>query len=637
MKSESVTTGHPPTIRNYGFANSARQLAALSRAWKIGIVGGVDALAVFVALWLALNLRLSTFVQVTVDHVQLFAGVAVLTVAANVAMGLYRTVIRRAGDALQLRLLRASVLSGLFVIAVDYFDYGASLPRSTFVIYTFIFFAFTTVTRTAWKAITPFIESTETTTRVVIYGAGVAGQQLLEVLRKNSAYRPVAFVDNARALQGIEISGLRVYSPHGLNKLKISGDDRPLQVLLAIPSASTEQRRTLVANLTKAGHQVKSIPGLDEMLLGKSIGHLTDVKPNDVLERQPVTPDFGLMRQFAEGKTLLITGAGGSIGSEICRQLMTLEPKRLILLDNSEPALYHVDQSLHSMTDDVNIDAILGSVLDSEHINSIFSNNSIDAVFHAAAYKHVPIVEANPLEGARVNILGTQTVASAAKAHRVKNFVLVSTDKAVRPTNVMGATKRAAETVIQNLQKTSSSTVFSMVRFGNVIGSSGSVVPKFLSQIDKGGPITITHPEITRYFMTIPEASQLVIQTGAMAKGGEVFLLDMGEPVKILDLAKKLVELSGSYIEKSPGDNGIPIEFTGLRPGEKLYEELLIEAENSAGTEHPKIYKAQEPTLPSELVEEFLSNIEKACLDRNNISIRKALQSHLSDYKPATH
>ena len=636
MDIETPTSVAIESQKSYSLFTPARQLSTLSRAWKVTIVGAVDVASVFVALWLALSLRLSMLVDLTTDQMQVFAGVAVLTVAANYVTGLYRTVIRRAGDALQFRLLRAAVLSGLFVIAVDYFDYGANLPRSTFVIYTFIFFAFTTVTRTAWKALSPLIEATSSATRVVIYGAGVAGQQLLEVLRQNNAYRPVAFIDNANALQGIEIAGLRVYAPQDINKLKNTADEQ-LQVLLAIPSATTEQRRGLAAHLTQEGHQVKSIPGIDELVLGKSIGQLSDVQPNDVLSRQSVAPDFNLMGQFVSGKTILVTGAGGSIGSEICRQLMTLAPKRLVLLDNSEPALYHIDQSLQAMPSQVDVDATLGSVLDAELINNLFESYDIDAVFHAAAYKHVPIVEANPLEGARVNILGTHTVASAARAHKVKNFVLVSTDKAVRPTNVMGATKRAAETLIQNFQSNPQSTIFSMVRFGNVIGSSGSVVPKFLSQIEKGGPITITHPDITRYFMTIPEASQLVIQTGAMAQGGEVFLLDMGEPVKIFDLARKLVELSGNFVEKRPGDNGIAIEFTGLRPGEKLYEELLIEGDNASSTAHSKIFKAHEPALPSDTVERFVETVNQACVARDGDGIRAALQSHVTDYKPASH
>ncbi|MEM9605331.1 MAG: nucleoside-diphosphate sugar epimerase/dehydratase, partial [Pseudomonadota bacterium] len=589
----------------------------------------MDLVSSMLALWLALSLRLSTVDQPTYDELQIFCGVACLTVITNLCIGLYRAMVRRAGDALQFRLLRAAVLSGLIVVGVDYLDYGADLPRSTFVIYTFIYFAFMTVTRTIWKAISPIIESNTNTTNVIIYGAGVAGQQLLEVLRQNNRYRPVAFVDNAKALHGIEISGLRVFTPKDINKLALTEFEGPIQVLLAIPSATSEKRRSLIAELTEAGHQVKSIPGMDELIMGKSIGQLTDVQPNDVLSRQSVAPDFDLMRNFVEGKTLLITGAGGSIGSEICRQLIQLAPKRLILLDNSEPALYDIDQSLNYIQTAVEIEAVLGSVLDKSLVNELLSAHTIDVVFHAAAYKHVPIVEANPIEGARVNILGTHTVATAAQNSGVSNFVLVSTDKAVRPTNIMGATKRAAETIIQNFQSQPGNTVFSMVRFGNVIGSSGSVVPKFLSQIEKGGPITITHPEITRYFMTIPEASQLVIQTGAMAQGGEVFLLDMGEPVKIIDLATKLVELSGSYITNKDGENGIKIEYTGLRPGEKLFEELLIDEENSSTTTHSKIYKAREPQLQSEKIDSFIKKILEACESRSIFLVTTSLRSHV--------
>ena len=435
--------------------------------------------------------------------------------------------------------------------------------------------------------------------RVLIYGAGSAGRQLALGLQQGYEMQVVGFIDDDPTLQKNLINNLPVYSPDAL------ADIIPARhintVLLALPSVSRARRHEIVESLLKFNLNVRTLPGLADLAFGKvTVSDLQELDITDLLGRDPVEPDQALLHKNILGKVVLVTGAGGSIGSELCRQILALKPARLILVDHSEFALYTIHADLEAHLPEAQRDLVvpvMGSVCDKARMEQVFSVWQPDTVYHAAAYKHVPLVEANVTEGIRNNVFGTLTVAAVAANADVADFVMISTDKAVRPTNVMGASKRLAEMIIQSLASKSPKTCFSMVRFGNVLGSSGSVIPRFRQQIINGGPITLTHKDIIRYFMTIPEAVQLVVQAGAMAKGGEVFVLDMGEPVRIYDLAERMVQLSGLSLKNEQNPNGdIEIKITGLRPGEKLFEELLIE-EGSKPSAHPRIQVANEPYI----------------------------------------
>ena len=415
--------------------------------------------------------------------------------------------------------------------------------------------------------------------------------------------------------------------------------------MLAIPSASRSERKAIIDSLIPLKIKVQTIPDMEDILQGNAkIDELREVHIEDLLGREPVLPNKDLLQKNILRKSVMVTGAGGSIGSELCRQIILNEPNALILFELSEFSLYSIHQELLEIAKKNNITntkiyPVLGNVQDIERVDRVLSHFNIDTIYHAAAYKHVPLVEYNMIEGVQNNVFGTYNVARCAAEHNVKSFVLISTDKAVRPTNVMGASKRMAELCLQALseQLKDYQTCFSMVRFGNVLGSSGSVIPLFRKQILKGGPITITHPDIIRYFMTIPEAAQLVIQAGAMAKGGDVFILDMGEPVKIVDLAKNLVQLSGLSVKDENNPKGdIEITYTGLRPGEKLYEELLIGGDNVRKTTHPRIMTAEEVYLPFEQLSEVLSELENSCKDANYMAIRQTLLNAPTGFKPTT-
>lgn len=437
--------------------------------------------------------------------------------------------------------------------------------------------------------------------RVLVYGAGSAGRQLAAALTSSGEMEVIGFIDDDRTLQGSVLNGKTIYAADNLAALvaKLGITD----ILLALPSASRKRRSEILAMVSKLSVVVRTLPGLMDLAQGRvTISDLRELDIEDMLGRDAVAPNPILLGKNIAGKTVLVTGAGGSIGSELCRQILFLRPTTLLLVEMSEFALYAIDAELRQKIAnepglDVRILPLLASVQDERRINSIMATWRPNTVYHAAAYKHVPLVEHNPAEGLRNNVFGTLTTAQAAEAHGVQDFVLISTDKAVRPTNVMGTSKRLAEMTLQALAAKGETTRFSMVRFGNVLGSSGSVVPLFRKQIKAGGPVTITHEEITRYFMTIPEAAQLVIQAGAMATGGEVFVLDMGHPIKIIDLARKMIEFSGFTVrDATTPDGDIEIEVIGLRPGEKLYEELLI-GENPVTTNHPRIMKARETFL----------------------------------------
>jgi FlaA1/EpsC-like NDP-sugar epimerase len=470
---------------------------------------------------------------------------------------------------------------------------------------------------------------------VLVYGAGSAGIQLATALTYSQELNPIAFIDDEPTLSSHQIMGLKVYPYNNLGELVASMKIE--EVLLAIPSASRDRRNEIINNLEPYPVLVRTVPGVSELAQGKlKINDLNVVSINDLLGRDPVPPNQNYLRADITNKVVMITGAGGSIGSELCRQIIQLQPKKIVLFEQNEFSLYTIDQELIQKNLKIDIAPILGSVLDSKQVERVCKTFSVQTIYHAAAYKHVPMIELNNFSGIENNIFGTLSCAEAAVLSNVDTFVLISTDKAVRPTNIMGATKRFSEMILQALSKkyNDKATNFSMVRFGNVLDSSGSVIPLFNKQIKEGGPVTVTDPAIIRYFMTIPEAAQLVIQAGAMSKGGDVFVLDMGEPVEILNLAKKMIHLSGLNIKDSNNPNGdIEILFTGLRPGEKLYEELLI-GDSVLETEHQLILRSNEEMLPWSDLKLILNKL-KTSVDKQNLEgARQALIEAVPGYKP---
>lgn len=469
--------------------------------------------------------------------------------------------------------------------------------------------------------------------KVAIYGAGEAGIQTAIALKMGPEFHPIAFFDDNIELQGKNIMGLPVLNPENIASYLGSRECRHL--LIAIPSAPQSLRQKIIQKLDGSGLILKTLPGLAELVDGKvRIENIRDVGIEDLLGRDLVPPQDHLMSSQVKGKIVLVTGAGGSIGSELCRQVSLIGPEKLILLDNSEFSLYKIEQELIKIRPQMKIIPTLGSVCDASLLSHIFSEHKIQTLYHAAAYKHVPLVEQNEMIGVINNVVGTQVCAETAGQNNVETFILVSTDKAVRPTNVMGSTKRISEMILQALSAEKKyKTKYCMVRFGNVLGSSGSVIPVFQEQIKHGGPLTVTHPDITRYFMTIPEAAQLVIQAGALSKSGDVFVLDMGQPVKIVDLAKKVIQLSGFEVKDEQNPNGdIAIEFVGLRPGEKLYEELLI-CENAKWTDHPRIMRAEEDFLPKETLYLEIDKLIQCCLEFDSVKIRKQIQKVVPEFK----
>jgi len=474
---------------------------------------------------------------------------------------------------------------------------------------------------------------------VIIYGAGSSGMQLLVALQNGDQYLPVAFVDDSHNMLGNTVHGIRVYSPNSLYELIENYSVR--QIFLAIPSATHGERKEILNRLEHLPVHVKTVPDLFDMMSGKvGVDEIREIDIEDLLGRDIVPPNPELLGACITGQSVMVTGAGGSIGSELCRQIIEINPYRLVLLDSFEFGLYKLEAELVKKLQSVEggarieIVALLGSIGNRLQMENAIETFEVDTLYHAAAYKQVPMVEKNVVEGVQNNIFGTLVSALAAEKFKVKNFVLISTDKAVRPTNVMGATKRFAEQVLQALAARKSLTKFSMVRFGNVLGSSGSVVPLFRHQISIGGPVTVTHPEVTRYFMTVQEAAQLVIQAGSMASGGDVFVLDMHEPIKIIDLARKMVHLMGYEVKDENSYRGdIAIEYTGLRPGEKLYEELLI-GESVTGTEHPKILRAEEETLSWGDLESLLNKMDLACKQIDLKEIRKLLKEAVAGFEP---
>ncbi|MDX7817720.1 nucleoside-diphosphate sugar epimerase/dehydratase [Aeromonas caviae] len=598
----------------------------LSRPLKRSVSVLIDAMLLTVAFWGGYWVRLDMAIPIrSLHHWELLALLIPVTVFIFAKLGLYRAVLRYVGFKVLWTVSLGIFLSTLCLVTFSFF-FEIFLPRTVSVIY----FAFAVLLIGGVRLFFRMLVNRGKGSRVpvLIYGAGSSGRQLQLALNQGQEFFPVAFVDDAPHLREALIQGNNVYSPDDIGELIMRFGVK--KILLAIPSASRVVRQDVLRRLEPFPCEVLSIPGMADLVGGKAqINELKEVSIEDLLGRDPVAPIPELLNTNITGKRVMVTGAGGSIGSELCRQIIRCKPEKLILFELSEYGLYAIDKELSDVCEhegiDVEIVPLLGSVQRQNRLFTIMSNLRVQTVYHAAAYKHVPLVEYNVVEGVRNNIFGTLYCAQAAIESRVETFVLISTDKAVRPTNTMGATKRLAELVLQALSSAQNGTRFCMVRFGNVLGSSGSVVPLFRAQIRNGEPLTVTHPDIIRYFMTIPEASQLVIQAGAMGCGGDVFVLDMGQPVKIMELAHRMIRLSGLTLKSDNNPNGdVEIKITGLRPGEKLFEELLI-GDNVEGTSHPRIMKAHENMLPWKDIRSLLIEIDMACHKFDHEKIRSLL------------
>ncbi|QBM29578.1 polysaccharide biosynthesis protein [Hydrogenophaga pseudoflava] len=621
----------------------AQPILAMPRPAKRVVVLSVDAALCILTVWLSYYLRLGEWVKLSGDSYwqpMWAVGVSLLlALPIFVVNGFYRAIFRYTGLSALQTILKATAVYGL-LFATVFTAYGVDgVPRTVGLIQPMLLLLTVGASRMLARFWLGGLYRNQlrmvALPRVLIYGAGNAGRQLAAAMTNSHEMRVVGFLDDDDRLHGHVLNGLSIYSPADLPGLVTS-----LQVstvLLAIPSVSRHRRNEMIAQMLRAHVQVRTLPAVSELAQGMvSTSDLRELDIDDLLGREPVAPNHILLGRNITDKVVLVTGAGGSIGSELCRQILSVNPSTLVLIEQSEFALYEIQQELQEKIEDnaTLLVPVLASVRDAQRLNEIFADWKPDTVYHAAAYKHVPLVEHNPIEGIRNNTLGTLTAARAAAEHGVSDFVLISTDKAVRPTNIMGASKRLAEMALQALAATAPKTRFSMVRFGNVLGSSGSVVPKFRRQIRDGGPITLTHPDITRYFMTIPEAAQLVIQAGAMAKGGDVFVLDMGDPVKIMDLATRMIELSGLCVRDENNPEGdIEIEITGLRPGEKLFEELLI-GNNPRPTSHPRIMKAHEEFVAWPVLLEKLQQLESLLEQRNVEGTKELLTELVSGYAP---
>ncbi len=613
-----------------------RRTIELPRSTKRAISICTDGLMISAALWAALSLKADRPKFDTADWPAYLAVLAVC-IPTFIRLGLYRAVIRFLGHKAVFAVAFAVGLSGLLLGVIGEALRLPALSWSVVTIYSCFALLYVAGSRfvVRYYLLTRYIQPTEA--RVAIYGAGDAGARLSTVLSTTRAFDPLVFIDDNRSLHGRMVNGIKVYAPEDLPGLI---KDRQIdRILLALPSLTRRRRREILSALEPLGVHVQTVPEFEQLVTGKAnVDDIREVDVCDLLGRDSVPPKAGLFDACIRDQVVMVTGAGGSIGSELCRQIIGLGPKRLVLFEMSELALYNIERELRTFAEQNRLQVELVGLIGNGHhklrMREIFQSYRVQTVYHAAAYKHVPIVEQNVIEGIYNNVISTWYTAEAAHETEVDTFVLVSTDKAVNPTNVMGATKRFAEMVLQGLHRRGSKTRFCMVRFGNVLASSGSVVPLFNEQIKAGGPVTVTHPEVIRYFMTIPEAAQLVIQAGSMADGGEVFVLDMGKPVRICDLAKRMIHLMGLTVrdEQHP-DGDIEIAYTGLRPAEKLYEELLI-GNNVAGTQHPMILRAIEHSLPWDRVQWMLDEILGAM---NRFDCARALQllsEAVVEYKP---
>ncbi|EHK9184223.1 polysaccharide biosynthesis protein [Vibrio vulnificus] len=613
---------------------------SLPRVHKRLISLAIDTLLITFSFFMAIWVRHGEVdVSVSSETLLTLTGTVVVTLVTFTKLGLYRAVLRYLTFHALTVVVLGALISALSITTFAYF-FNAEVPRTVPVIYMTFLALLCGGARMMVRSLI-VQASRKGCERVLIYGAGSTGRQLAIALRNAETYQVKGFIDNDPSLENTIIQGLTVHSSQQISRLVEKQEIE--KILLAMPRATRSERKAIIDGLLHLPVEVLTVPDFKDIVNGNAtVDELKDVAIEDLLGRDPVEPNLELMKANIHGKVVMVTGAGGSIGSELCRQIVRQKPKTLILFELSEYGLYEIDKELSGMVEamqlEVEIIPLLGSVQRINRLSATMRAFGVQTVYHAAAYKHVPLVEYNVVEGVRNNVFGTNYSAKAAIEAGVESFVLISTDKAVRPTNVMGTSKRMAELALQALAAKENDKVngtrFCMVRFGNVLGSSGSVIPLFKRQIEEGQAITVTHPDIIRYFMTIPEAAQLVIQAGAMGKGGDVFVLDMGEPVKIVDLAKNLIQLSGLEVKSSDNPNGdIEIKFTGLRPGEKLYEELLI-GDNVEGTDHERIMTANEQFLPLEEFNQILDNLDRACHEFDHETIRQILLETPTGFNP---
>jgi len=646
--------------------NIRAKLLSLPRRHKRIVQVMTDILLVWLALWMAFVVRLGLdeMVNPLTQHLWLFVSAPAVAIPLFIRFGMYRAVMRYFGNDALIAIIKAVTLSSLIlgIVVYWYSNHQNVVPRSIIFNYWWLSLIMIGGLRLAMRQYflgdwfsaaqhVPFTNRDDGLPRVAIYGAGAAGNQLVAALRMGRVMRPVAFIDDDSGIADRVISGLQVYKPKHIQQM--IDNTGAQEILLAIPSSNRGRRREILSFLEGFPLHVRSVPGFMDLASGRvKVDDIQEVDIADLLGRDAVPAQADLLEHCIKGQSVLVTGAGGSIGSELCRQILALRPTTLLLFEHSEFNLYSIlselEQRIARESLSIRLLPILGSVRNQDKLLDVMKTWHVGTVYHAAAYKHVPMVEHNIAEGVLNNVIGTLNTAQAALQAGVANFVLISTDKAVRPTNVMGSTKRLAEWTLQALSQelapvlfgdsTNVSRVnktrFTMVRFGNVLGSSGSVIPLFHKQIKSGGPLTVTHPKITRYFMTIPEAAQLVIQAGSMGQGGDVFVLDMGEPVRIVELAEKMIHLSGLSVRSEKNLHGdISIEFTGLRPGEKLYEELLI-GDNVAATQHPMIMSANEDHLPWDVLKSKLTELLKAVEQDDYARVRQLLRDTVSGYSP---
>lgn len=618
------------------------KIFALPRWLKRSIQIFVDVLLVFILFPLSMWLRIDELNFIShFQYLPLVTIVCAVTIIAFYQLKLYRTVIRYIStDAYTFLLLGSAISAASLYVIAQILDFW--IPRSVPIIYFILLFFGVSFTRfIIARLYTKHVEVSREP--VAIYGAGNAGHQFFLALKRDTNFRPVMFIDENSNYLNLNIGNLKVYNiESGLERIHAQ---KIRTVLIAAPELTLHERNSLIHKLVDQGVDIKIIPRMDDILQGvTNFVDLRSVHLNDLLGRRPVEPDIVLMKKHIYQKIVMVTGAGGSIGSEICRQVVFLQPEKIILYDLSEYALYTIQNELNDMLErselDIDIYPILGSIQNKGRLETVLKRFNVETIYHAAAYKHVNIVEKNVVEGIRNNVFGTKILVEAAIKAKVKQFTLISSDKAVRPTNIMGATKRLAELICQAHAQGKNETNFAIVRFGNVLGSSGSVIPKFQKQIKNGGPVTVTHKDINRFFMTVQEAAQLVIQAGAMSQGGDVFVLDMGEPIKIFELAKKMIKLHGFepvLLEKEDMveilQNQIPIKIIGLNPGEKLFEELLL-GKNPVNTEHPRIMRAEESFLPLMELNHLLDRLFRAAQEFDIEDIIAVILECPTDYQP---
>lgn len=606
------------------------------RATKRLIFIGVDCLLVPLSLYCGFALRYGTSSpwDLMIDSWALFPILTMVGCGIIWALHLDRIKLNAFDTRSITRIGLAAILLALSAIVLSY-TLNLSAPRSVPVLFGALFCLFSVGARLSGLALLQWSAERDGAQKpVAIYGAGAAGIQLAAALRQAREARPMLFVDDNRSLHKLTIAGLTVHNPNNLETLIETYGIK--QILLAAPSMTKSRREAVIKTLSAHKAEVRVLPSYIELMSGKELGDsLRTVAPEELLGRDMVALDTPEIAKTYAGRVVMVTGAGGSIGSELCRQLLNCNPARIVLFEQGEFQLYSIDQEMQAeaTASGTPVIARLGSVTNKARVAGVIAEEGVEIILHAAAYKHVPLVEENELEGARNNVLGTQVVAEAAAEAKIERFTLISTDKAVRPTNIMGATKRMAELVVQDVQTRSTVTKFSMVRFGNVLGSSGSVLPLFQRQIATGGPVTVTHADVTRFFMTIPEAARLVLLAGAYATGGDVFVLDMGKPQKIVDIARRMITLSGcSLKDPATGEGDIAIEITGLRPGEKLYEELLIDDASLLGTPHAKILRAQEAMLSQIEVAAMIKELQISITDADALRLRRLMVAKVDGY-----